>query len=38
MGNEKTPRQASTAVGDLGQWPKGWTGNFGERRKTDYLS
>jgi len=31
IGNEKIPRQVSTAVGNISQWPKGWTSNLEER-------
>jgi hypothetical protein len=32
IGNEKIPKQASTAVRNFGQWSKGWTGNLEERK------
>jgi len=30
IGDEKIPRQISTAVRNIGQWPNGWTGNLEE--------
>jgi len=30
IGSEKTPMRFSTAVRNIGQWPKGWTSNLEE--------
>lgn len=37
IGSEKTPRHNCTAVRNLGQWPNGWTGNFGECKYCKFL-